>query len=209
MPQAGLGKMGPGRVVQGLVLQGDCFQPRLRRNGGKKLGVGGTPRGISLHPIVTAPPLPPHRRPSVSASCISPFGVGSCFFRCRFVPRWGICPTGCSRQGLGVASGCCCIRCPMIGVSGKNETAYASEKGPWIPSPISGPADSPFLPGRTNAASQGRGKCCSCLGPQGQECGPADRGLGPSDPGHCGSNTVCLVHLPAGGLYQGEPQRLR
>ena len=26
----------------------------------------------------------------------------------------------------------------MIGVSGNNETAYASEKGPWIPSPISG-----------------------------------------------------------------------
>lgn len=123
-------------------------------------------------------------------------------------PWWVFCPPGRSWQGLGVASGCFCIHYPVIGVSGNNETAHASEKGPWIPSSILGHADSAFLTGRTNAASQGRGKCCSCLGPQGQECGPADRGLRASDPGHCCSDTVCLVYLPAGGLYQGEPQRL-
>ena len=39
--------------------------------------MGGTPRGASLHPTVTVLPVPPHRRPSVSASCISTFGVGS------------------------------------------------------------------------------------------------------------------------------------
>lgn len=95
----------------------------------------------------------------------------------------------------------------MIGGSGTNETAYASEKGPWTPSWISGHADRWFLTGCAHAASQGRGKRCSCPGPQGQECGPANRGLRASDPGHRCSNTVCPVHLPAGGLHQGEPQR--
>lgn len=208
MSQAGLGKMGSGRVVQGLVLQGDCFQPKLRRNRGKKLGVGGTPRGPSLHPHCnsTAPPSP------LRSECIRLMRFSLwcrlCFFRCRFVPWWGFCPTGRTRHGLGVDSGCFCIHSPVIGVSGNNETAHASEKGPWIPGSISGHADSAFLVGRTNATSQGRGQCCSCLGPQGQECGPADRGLGTSDPGHCCSDTVCLVHVPAGSLHQGEPQRL-
>lgn len=131
-----------------------------------------------------------------------------CFSRCGFVPWWGFCPTWCSRRGLGVGSGCFCAHCSVIGVGGTNETAHASEKVPWTPSWISGHADCCFLTGGAHAASQGRGKCCSCLGPQGQECGPANRGLRASDPGYCCSNTVCPVHLPAGGLYQGEPQRL-
>lgn len=77
MSKAGLRKMGSGRAVRGLVIQGDSFQPRLRRNEGKKLRVGGMPRGTSLHPTVTPLLFPPHHHPSVSASCISPFGVGS------------------------------------------------------------------------------------------------------------------------------------
>ena len=131
-----------------------------------------------------------------------------CFSRCGFVPRWGFCPTRCSRQGLGVGSGCFCTYGAVIGVRGINETAYASKEGRWNPRWISGRADRCFLTGRAHATSQGCGKRCSCPGPQGQECGPADRGLGASDPGYCCGNTVCPVHLPAGGLYQGEPQRL-
>lgn len=35
-------------------------------------------------------------------------------------------------EGLGIGSKCLCVYCPLIGVSGNNEAAYACEKCPWV-----------------------------------------------------------------------------
>lgn len=153
-----MGRPGTGSLGNGIRWDstGTCSEdsqmtaskPRWRRSGGKSPGVGGTPGGTSSsHPVGTALPLPPHHHPSVSASCIAPYGVGS-GSQCGFVPWLGFCPAGCSRQGLGVGRSCFCVCCPLIGLSGNNEAAFATEKRPWIP----GHTNCCLLTGHTDAA---------------------------------------------------------
>jgi hypothetical protein len=40
-------------------------------------------------------------------------------------------------EGLGIGSKCLCVYCPLIGISGNNEAAYACEKCPWVLSKFS------------------------------------------------------------------------
>lgn len=150
------GKLGSGRVVQGLVPKMPrrllTCKPRLRRKEKTKLEVGRTPKGPSSpHPVVLVPPLPHHS--SVSASFIFLFGVGSVSFGVGLFLGGVSVLLGCSRQGLGIGSGCFCIHCPLIGINGNNEAAYALEKYLWIPSSISGHTNCCFLIGCTNATS--------------------------------------------------------